>query len=189
MTSISDERAKYRAVWSHRDYGAQADGEPMVERAWEGVGCHPGQSLIDWGCGCGRPAQMFQDRGLEVTGFDIAGNCLDHDINVPLVVGTLWDPPQNLFSDYAFCTDVLEHIPPEHLLDTLNVLVHRTLKAGFFQVDTFPDLYGPRMIPPRQLHLSLHSREWWLREFRARWPKVDMIQGSFTRWAYLCRKW
>jgi len=189
MTSLLEqEREKYEAVWAHASYREQADGEPAVERTVKQMGCMMGQSIIDWGCGNGTCARMLSMVGLKVTGFDIAPNCLDKDVTVPLVVGTLWNPPHDLRSDYAFCTDVLEHIPPIYLLKCLDEIAAHTNYAAFIQIDTFPDLSGPRMNPPRHLHLSLHGPYWWNRELLARWRVVEMSPGLFTRWRYLCRK-
>lgn len=191
MTFSSIEREeldKYQAVWNNRGYADQADGDPCVIPAWHALGCKPEETMIDWGCGSGKPAKKFQDMGLQVTGFDVAFNCLDPGVDVKLVIGFLWNPPKELTADYSFSTDVLEHIPPERLDECMDVLRDRTRKAGFFQVDTFPDISGPKMNPPRMLHLSLHSAQWWLNEFKKRWPVVRMTPGTYTRWRYLCLK-
>lgn len=194
MTSSSDletsEREKYEAVWAHAPYREQSDGEPACAWAVRTMACQEGDTIIDWGCGKGICTDLLQRMGLKATGFDIAPNCLDHDLAkiIPLVVGTMWNPPAGLAAMYGFCTDVLEHIPPEHLKSVLDVLVARSSIACFIQLDTFPDLSGPRMKPPRTLHLSLHSPQWWKRELEARWRVVSMSSGLYTRWRYVCLK-
>lgn len=180
------EAEKYQRVWTGDDYRAQADGDAVLNLAWYGLRMEPGESLIDWGCGSGRPAAEFARRGMDVTGFDIAQNCLDQGVTIPLVVGTLWNPPEWLSADYGFCTDVLEHIPMEHVRTCLAIIAARCSKGAFLQVDTALDTSGPKMHPPTRLHLTVWSRECWEGVIREYWPRVDVIQGTWTRWGFLC---
>lgn len=180
------ERDKYLRVWADRSYGTQTDGLPAVSSAFRGMGCQPGETLIDWGCGTGRAAKNFRDMGLRVTGFDIAHNCLAEGVDVPLVVGCIWEPPRDLAADYGFCTDVLEHVPPDYLDQALDTLYWRAEKATFIQIDTVLDISGPAMDPPEVLHLSVYDRWWWEDELAARWRAVIGSKGLYTRWRFLC---
>lgn len=148
----------------------------------------PASTLIDWGCGSGEGAQRFQERGFAVTGFDIAHNCLNPGIDIPLVVGCLWEAPAELISDYAFCTDVMEHIPEDYVEATLSLIAERTRLAGFIQVDTVVDLFGDRMNPPERLHLAVHDCFWWYDLLGKYWRTVKPIKGTYTRWGYFCGK-
>lgn len=181
------ERAKYQRVWDWETYRTQADGDDVLDTAWNGLRMKPGDSLVDWGCGCGRPAQEFKRRGLNVTAFDIADNCLDPDVDVPLVVGTLWAPPQGLRADFGFCTDVLEHIPTHHVRTCLAEIAARSSRGAFLQVDTVLDISGPRMEPPCTLHLTVWSRDCWEGVISEFWPRVKAIKGTYSRWGFLCR--
>jgi hypothetical protein len=180
------EREKYQRVWTHHSYRAQADGVPVVGLAFRGMKCKRGESLIDWGCGTGLPAQAFVEYGLKVTAFDIAENCLNQGINVPLVVGCLWSPPPGLESDYGFSADVLEHIPPDKIDLALDAIRARTRKAAYFQVDTVADISGPRMQPPLVLHLTIRDGEWWREQLASRWSSVIDYPGAYTRVGFLC---
>ena len=189
MSFAEQEREKYERVWRDRRYREQNDGWPVVSTALEMLGCQAGESIIDWGCGTGACAEWFQRKGLLSTGFDIAHNCLNGNVRVPLVIGTIWDPPKNLKADYAFCTDVLEHIPPEHIEQTLDVLFKRTRKAAYIQVDTEPDMFGSKMDPPTTLHLCIQSGSWWYEQLAKRWPIIGHVgRGEYSRWNFLCRK-
>jgi len=183
------ERTKYETVWADRGYAAQADGDPVVDLAFNIMGCVHGESLIDWGCGCGRPAAKFQRLGLSVVGFDIAYNCMDKDVGVPLLIRCLWDLPNDgVAADYAFCTDVLEHIPPEKLGLVIANMRARTHKAAFIQVCTVLDTSGPKMSPPQRLHLSVFPTSVWEQKLLAVWPAVKPVKaGGKVRSAFLCR--
>jgi 2-polyprenyl-3-methyl-5-hydroxy-6-metoxy-1,4-benzoquinol methylase len=188
MIEEATEKEKYLTVWNHREYRTQCDGEPVVEHAHVSMGCVMGESVIDWGCGTGRCAAAFQRFGLLAIGFDIADNCLDANVNVPLVVGTMWNPPAELpESDYAFCADVLEHLPEVYVGAALDAIADRTRKAAYIQVDTVLDTSGPKMKPPMRLHLTVRPHDWWLDELKKRWASVLVQPASYTRSGFLCR--
>lgn len=182
---LEAERDKYRRVWSSHGYRAQSDGEAIVVYAHHVMGCQFGETLIDWGCGTGRPAKLFEALGLRVTGLDIADNCLDEDCDIPLVVGSMWDPPF-LESDYAFSSDALEHVPEEFIGLALDAIAKGTRKAAYIQVDTVADISGPAMKPPVVLHLTIRPASWWHRQLMARWTMVIPCAGSFSRVGFLC---
>lgn len=189
MDAIETEKRKYEKVWSNRAYAKQADGEPVLEEAYKLLGCKPGESLIDWGCGCGRPAQKFQDKGLSVLGVDIAHNCMDEGITVPFLQRCLWDwPLDGISSDYAFCTDVLEHIPYEYLLKVIRNMFRRTHKAAFIQVCTAHDTYGRKMDPPEVLHLTVMPEKDWLDLLSAAWSRIYPVPnlGGKSRSCFVC---
>jgi hypothetical protein len=192
---FSDEMVKYTKVWSNRDYGVQSDGEPLVELAYQTMGCKPGDSLVDWGCGCGRPAAKFAEMGLNVIGIDIAYNSRDQAVRKKFgfLQGCLFDPyvheHYNLTADFAFCTDVLEHIPPIKLGYVLDKLAENTRKKAFIQVCVLPDTYGKKMSPPEELHLSVCAPDVWFAMLQRRWPTVEQLTlGGRARRAFVCSK-
>lgn len=185
--ALLSEAGKYERAWQMPGYRDQSDGAPVLERAFEAMGCQPGETLIDWGCGSGRDAAWFANRGLQVTGFDIAANCLDPSIrNICLTVGTLWNPPDDLMAEYAFSADVLEHVPPEFIHDALQAIALRTRKAAYIQVDTVEDTSGKQMNPPEILHLTVQPAEWWGEQLRKYWGSVLERDGAWSRVGFLC---
>lgn len=184
------EREKYESVWADRVYAKQADGSPVVDLAFNFMGCRRGETLIDWGCGCGRPAASFQEKGLSVVGLDIAKNCLDSDVRIAFLQRCLWDlPDDGMESDYAFSTDVLEHIPLDKLEIVIENIYDRTKKSAFIQVCTVLDTFGPSMNPPQRLHLSVLPEGAWMYKLRRSWPAVELVYvGGKARRAFLCSK-
>lgn len=163
------ERVKYIRMWSEvPDYRLFSPGEALVAdfiRDNAGTALD-GDTLLDVGCGTGRAAQKLRDAGMEVCGLDIAKNCLDSGVLIPLIVTTAWDKRLPLV-DWVYCTDVMEHIPPDRVEETLDNLRRITIKGAYFQIATKPDSYGARI--GETLHLTLHEPSWWYEQLKARW--------------------
>lgn len=167
------EARKYAVLWSMDSYRKYAPGEAYVEEACVRLGAGAGDTLIDFGCGTGRAAAAFQDRGLNVVGVDHAVNCLDEGVEVPLCVACLWDLPEPLSARFGFCTDVMEHIPPEKVIDTLQG-IHDATEAAFFVICTEDDSFG-ELIGER-LHLTVRPSAWWTTVLEKIWPSVEVTR-------------
>ena len=160
MNLETQERTKYTRIWEVDRYRKGSPGERLVDSAVKRLGMKPGDSVIDFGCGTGRPAAKFQTLGMKAMGIDIADNCLDEGVEIPLAIQTLWDLPP-FEADFGFCTDVMEHIPPERVDDVLaNIAL--TVGACFFQIATRPDSMGK--IIGETLHLTVQDAKWWHRK-------------------------
>jgi hypothetical protein len=113
-----------------------------------------------------------------VQGYDIAPNCRDAGVNVPLEVCCLWDfTPRE--SDWALCTDVMEHIPPEHVDAVLANIAKATRKGAFFQIATTPDRMG-KLIGER-LHLTVQSAAWWREKLSEHFAEVEVRGNVIAR--------
>jgi hypothetical protein len=179
------ERSKYERVWAHPQYRTSSPGERIVDQAVQLFNAPAGATLIDWGMGCGRAAAKLEALGFKVTGIDIAENCRDEGVTVPLVVAPIWAPPSDFIAaDYAFCTDVLEHLPPDKVDASLDVIRQCTRVAAFFQVGCFPDSYGD--IVGEDLHLTVQPVAWWQEKLAARWTTVEH-GGPEERPYFFCR--
>lgn len=151
------EARKYCNMWAFDEYRKYAPGEHYVDQSIEEMGMSAGDSLIDFGCGTGRGAQKFKDMGFDVTGIDHAPNCLDEDITIPLVISNLWNLP-DISADFGYCTDVMEHIPPEKVEAVLSQISQRVRKC-FFNIHTSHDSLGELI--EEELHLTQKDAGWW----------------------------
>lgn len=172
MDLEAQEREKYRKVWDIPQYSDYSPGEHLVEIAITYLGMKQG-TLIDYGCGTGRATKKFQDLGYAAMGVDFASNCLQTD--VPFRNACLWDLPP-MSSDWAFCSDVMEHIPEEKVEVVFEAIRNRTLKGAFFQVHTANDGFGARV--DEVLHLTVRPGEWWKEQAEEFWSEVDIVPGE-----------
>jgi hypothetical protein len=168
----TDEADKYRAMWKHPQYRAVAPGEQVAGLFLEQAHPKPGSDVIDFGAGTGRGALMLAFLGgVKVRMLDFADNCLDPDVRESLTTQAhaLCFAKQDLTdpipwaAPYGFCTDVLEHIPPEQL-DAVLTNILKSAQHVFFQVSCVPDACGALIGQP--LHLSVHPYAWWLAKLR-----------------------
>lgn len=166
------ERDKYERMWRVDAYRHHAPGEELAHRAFFALGAKVGDSLIDFGCGTGRPAAQLKRLGLSVTAIDHAKNSLDPGIDVAFMQQCLWALPSDLSADYGYCTDVMEHIPPEKVSAVLSEIRRVVRKRVFFQIATFPDGMGRKI--GETLHLSVHPPEWWRAKLSEHWNDVKV---------------
>lgn len=160
------EHEKYERMWNFPDYRVLAPGEEVAEKFVEVAGITKSDIVIDFGCGTGRGAKKIHDRaGCEMILVDFAPNSLDqfmadeqfykfyrHDLTEPL----------NIKSEKGFCTDVMEHIPP----DQVDLVINNVMRAServFFQISLIDDNCGALIGHP--LHLSVHPYTWWADKF------------------------
>jgi len=174
-----EERQKYEKIWTFDQYRKVAPGETLVSLAIKSLGIKAGDSVIDFGCGTGRPTQQFKTLGIQVVGVDFASNCLDTSVCVPFVQACLWEP-LGMLAKYGFCTDVMEHIPENKVDAVLENILDCTEEGVFFQIATRPDGCG-RLIG-KKLHLTIHDADWWKNKLGKYWATVNIGKsaGSFV---------
>ena len=79
--------------------------------------------------------------GKEIDLVDIAANCLDAGIDMPLIVTPLWDLPADLSGDFGVCCDVMEHIPTDKVDDVLSGIA-KAVPRAWFHISSEPDAFG-----------------------------------------------
>lgn len=177
------ERLKYEQMWRVDAYRKVSPGLESVIDAVQKLDMQYGRSVADFGCGTGRCAKWFEDQGFDAVGVDIAGNALEEA--VPFVQCTLWDSEKLPSVDYGFSVDVLEHIPTERVMDTLQA-IHDACRIGcYLNIDTIPDAFG--VVIGKTLHLTVQPAEWWEARIKAIWPEVDSYPGE-RQAVFVCRK-
>lgn len=193
-----DERLKYEKVWLYDDYRKHSPGLDALTKTnvidffhQKGV-----TSILDAGCGSGQVMEWLIKNHPEfrVHGFDIAANCLNAFFKGResefLSTGCLWhadDVPKGY--DAVYCTDVMEHIPPEHVDAVLSNLRLASGKSAFLGIALFEDGFGPIIIGAH-LHLTVRPVEWWLERIQNAGFKIEghlatSNQSGKLMWLYV----
>ena len=164
------EKTKYEEMWSIPSYGDISPGADIADAFAKISGCKPGETLIDLGTGSGKAALRLQNHyRLNVQTLDITTSCMIPDafdsFSGTHIETSLWSNwPDTLpasgavLFDFAYCCDVMEHIPAEFTMLCLNNMF-RTARHVFIQVDVEPEGWG-RLIN-ETLHLTVMPFEWW----------------------------
>lgn len=156
------EKEKYEEMWKHFEYREEAPGETCVDKFLEIAKPEAGSSVIDFGCGTGRASIKLHQAGLDVTMVDFAKNCRDYAAQALKFVEADLSESIDVTSEYGFCTDVMEHIPPDQV-DKVITNIMRASGRVFFQISLLPDGLGALI--GHTLHLSVHPHDWWKAKF------------------------
>lgn len=170
------EADKYREIWTQDAYRQFSPGAGHVEDAIAKLGIKAGDTLMDFGCGTGRATKDFLDRGVKAAGTDFAPNALEED--VPFTLAALWDlHVLGPIADWAFCCDVMEHIPPERVDIVLRNIANTIgLRGAYFAIDSTRDDMG--QIIGQTLHMTVRPPEWWREQLSKHFASVEQHEGG-----------
>ena len=173
ISTTEVEKTKYSQMWDIHEYGDISPGMNIADAFAKISGCKPGETLIDLGAGSGKAAlRLEREYGLNVQTLDITSNCMRKDaqemFGLTHIEACLWSNwPDELCCgshadlgpyDYAYCCDVMEHIPPEFTMLCL-ANMFRAAKHVFIQVDVEPEGWGDLI--NETLHLTVMPFVWW----------------------------
>jgi 2-polyprenyl-3-methyl-5-hydroxy-6-metoxy-1,4-benzoquinol methylase len=160
---IQQERETYESIWAMNAYReASSPGQMFVQMFTEMAKPRAGASILDAGCGGGKGAIALAEQGFDVSMCDLTNAGLDAEsMRFPFVRVPLWDKltPHVGFKDYAYCCDVLEHIPPQFTMLVVSRLLEVARKGVFLSISLMPDHYGVWV--GRPLHLSVQTFPQW----------------------------
>lgn len=184
MSLKTTERRKYEKMWGVKEYRLFAPGETHAQDALEDM--PEGAKVIDFGAGTGRGALKIHEAGHPVVMIDLADNCLDPEVkkklnpDFTLLWWCLWDE-LHVKGDYGYCTDVLEHIPPEKV-DAVLDNIKRAVPHGYLNISTIQDSFGQVIGEP--LHLTVEPWDFWVEKAQERWKvrKVKIDAGEVSIW-------
>jgi 2-polyprenyl-3-methyl-5-hydroxy-6-metoxy-1,4-benzoquinol methylase len=169
---LAQERATYEELWtSVADYSKHAPGELFLpiflERAQPGRG---DVTVLDAGTGSGKGALALHGKGFNVRMCDMTDAGLVEGAKaLPFYHTCLWHdlyPATRAFghpsvnqADYVYCTDVLEHVPPQFTMLAIDQMLRVTRKGLFLSVSLTKDEFGSWV--GTSLHRTVESFVWW----------------------------
>lgn len=123
--------------------------------------------VLDAGCGTGQGAMALRDVGFKVRMCDITpSGLLPEARDMPFSEVVLWQPLKGKTGyvqggrfDYVYCTDVLEHIPPQLTMLVISRLLEVTHRGLFLSISLTRDNLGVWL--GKQLHQTVQSFVWW----------------------------
>ena len=151
--SISDSyRDLNKSLHKDEKYGSRADAGglagnlPKALSRLNNLGVC--SSYLDYGCGKGnlvKEIKRLLSSQLEVAGYDPS-------------VEEFNELPSKRY-DFVTCLDVLEHIEPQHITDTLKKLCDLTGEIAYIAIDLQPAV--KKLSNGRNAHIMLAPPEWW----------------------------
>jgi 2-polyprenyl-3-methyl-5-hydroxy-6-metoxy-1,4-benzoquinol methylase len=168
-------------MWEYEAYRLVSHGEKCTPTFLDIAKPAKGSTITDFGTGSGKGAVALKKAGLVVTTTDIADNCRDHDaLHIHFNLHDMREP-MPWRTEYGFCCDVMEHIPPEDVNAVLTNIM-TCAKTTFFQINTLPDAYGALIEQP--LHLTVKPYKWWTQTiadlgYEITWSDYDIVASQF----------
>lgn len=177
------EQEKYKKMWDRPEYRVSSPGENRVSLFLLAANPKPSDTVIDFGAGSGRAALLIhQMHECEVMMLDFADNCLDQKVRdnmnekLRFNIADLTQPIPH-HAKYGYCTDVMEHIPPQDV----DLVIKNVMNAAdnvFFQISTIHDHLGGLI--GQHLHLTVENGDWWKDKFvslgyTVQWDSEDEI--------------
>lgn len=170
----------YQAAWALDAYGDFSPGErylplfldmarPPVTRPYVGLGGFSRATrVLDAGTGSGKGALALAAAGFDVIACDLTADGLTEEAKaLPFVSACLWSDLRAVVKppvEYAYCCDVLEHIPPEFTMLVCQRVIEVAKKGAFFSISLVPDQFGVWVGKP--LHQTVQPFQWWRDRFR-----------------------
>lgn len=176
------EEEKYRKMWELPAYRDMSPGELCAAKFVDLVKPKPTYRIIDYGCGTGRGSLKLREfTECEVVQVDFVDNSRDEAAQDFLFYKCDLTEKIPVLGDYGFCTDVMEHIPPENV-DAVITNILDSSPLVFFQISTIPDNMGALI--GQQLHLTVKPHEWWKSKFEdmgysVEWEEKHNIAAHF----------
>lgn len=168
------EREKYQLMYAQPQYRQYSPGEQLVDKFIEVA--RPFGLVIDFGCGTGRAGIRMRQAGLQVQLLDFVDNSRDEEaLRIPFKQHDLTESVTVSHAPFGFCTDVMEHIPPEDVTKVICNIMNAADKV-FFQIGTSYDACG--VLIGQELHLTVEDHDWWKELFISlgyliEWNEVD----------------
>jgi|SRR5215204_5673103 len=169
------ERNKYDEMWAVPEYADKSPGLDNVERFISVLKPAMGSPMVDIGCGTGGAGLALQNQHhMRMWWLDISSAALDPAVpRLRFIKTPLWRQwPYQIRPawEYGFCCDVLEHIPTEFTMLSIERIV-RACRVSWLQISLVPDVFGQAI--GQTLHLTVRPFRWWLERIAVLGEVID----------------
>jgi ubiquinone/menaquinone biosynthesis C-methylase UbiE len=182
MSLLDTERATYETVWSSVEgYAQHSPGEqylPLFQHI-----AQPRARVLDAGCGSGKGAVALAKAGFHVEMMDFTdAGLVPESQGIYFYSGCLWENLTDVVNtepDWVYCTDVLEHIPPQFTMLAIDQMLRVAKEGLFLTVSLVPDNFG--VWAGKSLHQTVQPFTWWkdsLKELGAVVEARDLISNA-----------
>lgn len=171
MSLLEHEREAYTHAFAVDRYSVYSPGEQYLPLFCEMAGIqsheHHRYTVLDAGTGSGKGALALKHAKFMVTACDFVDGRVPEARDVHFKeITSLWDDLRSQLGylrggriDYVYCTDVLEHIPPEFTMLTVRRLLDVCTRGVFLTIALVPDAFGYQV--GRPLHQCVMPYVWW----------------------------
>lgn len=137
------------------------------------------ETLLDFGCGKG---EQYSSAKLKKEWGELPNEIWG-------ITPTLYDPavkkykkfPKGKF-DGVICTDVMEHIPEESVIDVLNQMISKVKPDGFLflSIATYKGNSEAYRLPNgEKCHITVYPQKWWLQ-------KINTANTTVMKYVRIC---
>tara|TARA_R110002051_G_scaffold310143_1_gene383100 strand:- start:184 stop:879 length:696 start_codon:yes stop_codon:yes gene_type:complete len=127
-------------------------------------------SFVDVGCGRNDFANWGVNQGINAVGVDIACPLAD------FVCSSRELPFKDKKFEYVTSFDMMEHLLPEEVDDTLDEFFRVASKGFLF---TISYKRSNKKVDGKQIHLTIQKKEWWLNKI-SQYGKINFYRGVMT---------
>ena len=188
LDDLAHEKRKYWNLYQHKRYRRGSPGEREAAYFLFSSNREQGDTVIDLGCGTGRAGKHIAEynkkmpggepKRINVTLFDFVDA---REVDLPFIEGNIWDLNGLPVFDWILCCDVLEHVPPQYVDQTLDGMAEITRKGGLLTISHIASSTADFGVEPAEdLHLTIEPAAWWHEKVESRWQVKEWRSENGT---------
>lgn len=129
------------------------------------------RNILDFGCAKGYLVHALRLLGRNALGYDPSSYAIDN--SKPEVKGNVYNSIPIDYFDLVVCKDVMEHIPEDQIIPTLENIIARANSALFVIPLGDDNKFRIREYEIDKTHVTKKDEEFWINKFRMVGYKVD----------------